>query len=163
MSCRCLLSTFVVAFALSAVIGCGGSDHLPLAPVTGTVMLDGQPLPEGRILFRPDAGRAGRGKVENGVIVQAATYGINDGLVLGRHKIAIQPIPEVERVAASTATGSSADGETKVPRPSYIQGLREQQAKAAEIPVKYQDVDGSGLTAEITEDGNELTLELTTE
>lgn len=54
-------------------IGCsgGGGDDKPREPVSGTVTLDGQPLPEGVIHFLP-AGGAGEaiasatGKIENG-------------------------------------------------------------------------------------------------
>ena len=42
-----------------------------------------------------------------------------------------------------------------------LEKLRPTTAKA-EIPPKYQDVDRSGLTAEIKDDENELNLELTT-
>jgi hypothetical protein len=148
MSRAGLLSVVLAALTLSANFGCGGSEQLPLAPVTGKVTVDGQPLQEGRLLFRPATGRAGRGRVENGVIVEASTYGVNDGLVVGRHKVAIQPIPDVEKVAPTSAS------------PSYVQNLREARAKAATIPTKYQDVDGSGLEVEIQDDDNELTLEL---
>ena len=145
----------------SALLGCGRSDQLALAPVTGKVTLDGQTVNEGTILFRPDSGRAGRAKIENGVIVEASTYGINDGIVLGTHRIAVQPIPEVERAAKLIAQAPPATGENKTSSPSYVQNLGEVRAEAAQIPTKYQDVDRSGLTFEIKENENELTLELT--
>jgi hypothetical protein len=150
-----LLSPILATLGLVTICGCGGSDQLPLAPVTGKVTVDGQPLQEGQLLFRPAIGRAGRGRVENGVIVEASTYGVNDGLVLGKHKVAIQPIPDVEKVAP---TNSPSGGQGK--GPSYVQNLREARTKAATIPIKYQDVDGSGLEVEIQDDDNELTLEL---
>jgi hypothetical protein len=151
-----VLRLFVVSFLSSSLLGCGGSDHLALAPVTGKVTLDGKPVSEGTILFRPDMGRAGRGKIENGAIVEASTYGINDGIVLGTHKIAIQPIPDIPPPAPSRVQGID------TPTPAYMLNLRPASAKVA-IPAKYQDVDQSGLTFEIKDDDNELNIELTSQ
>ena len=44
-----------------SVLGCSGSDRPELAPVTGTVTLDGQPLERAALIFRPAQGRASRG------------------------------------------------------------------------------------------------------
>jgi hypothetical protein len=142
---------------LTSILGCGGSNQLARAPVTGQVTLDGEPVSEATILFRPEVGRAGTGRVENGVIVEASTYGINDGIVLGTHKVAIQPIPDDPPPAPSRI-----EEENNIATPSPVQNPRPARAKS-QIPAKYQDVDRSGLTVEIEEDDNELTLELTKE
>jgi hypothetical protein len=152
------------AVLLASTIGCGGgSDHLPRGQVTGKVTLNGEPVSAATILFRPETGRAGRGKVENGVIVDASTYGGNDGIVLGSHKIAVQPIPEVAPVTTSRMDESPISGKSVQPLPSYAKDMSQPKAKPVDIPAKYQDPDRSGLTAEITDDGNELSLELTKE
>lgn len=152
----------ILAVIVASSIGCGGSgDQLPRAQVTGTVTLNGEPVPAATILFRPASGRAGRGKVENGVIVEASTYGINDGIVLGTHKIAVQPIPDVAPITASRMDEPTTPGKRAQPLPSYAAELRPARANPADIPAKYQDPDRSGLSAEITEDDHELTLELT--
>jgi hypothetical protein len=159
-------NTFTIRFLsvgmLAALaLGCGsGGDQLPRAQVTGKVTLNGEPVSAATILFRPAAGRAGRGKVENGVIVETSTYGINDGIVLGTHKIALQPVPDVAPVTTSRLEDSGTSGGSQ-PLPSYAADLRKPKAKPADIPAKYQDPDLSGLTAEVSEDGSELTLELT--
>src|SRR5688572_12505918 len=123
-----------LALFLASTIGCGRGDQLPLAKVTGKVTLNGAPLPAATILFRPDAGRAGRGRVENGVIVEASTYGINDGIVLGRHKIAVQPIPDVAPVTMSRMEEPSDAGKSMQPLPSYAKDMRQPKMKPAEIP-----------------------------
>lgn len=148
---------FCLAIAVSAVIGCGSSDHLDRAQVTGTVTLDGKPLEAARILFRPEQGRAGRGEIKDGQIVNTATYELDDGIVLGKHKIAIQPVPEVapitlDLMAEEGPRGRPAGGLPKGP------GKKKSSVK---IPPKYQRMDRSGLTAEITDGDNELTIELT--
>lgn len=151
---------FAAVVALSAVLGCGNSGQLETAPVTGTVTLDGKPLEAGTILFRPEAGRAGRGKIENGRIVEASTYGINDGIVLGVHKVGIQPIPDIAPVTISRMEDPTDPASNSRQLPSYAPSPRAAQAPAAPIPAKYHDPDRSGLTAEIRDDSNELQLEL---
>ncbi|RIK84334.1 MAG: hypothetical protein DCC67_04995 [Planctomycetota bacterium] len=147
--------------ALSMIVGCDHSGRLDTAEVTGTVTLDGQPLSAGTILFRPESGRAGRGKVENGRIVEASTYGINDGIVLGEHKIAIQPIPDIAPVTVSRMEDPTDRVHNARQLPSYAPGGPRKRAQAAPIPAKYHDPDQSGLTANIDEDGEELLLKLT--
>jgi hypothetical protein len=54
-------SACATCFLLVLVCGCSRSDRPPLAPVAGTVTLDGQPLAKAAVTFRPAAGRASRG------------------------------------------------------------------------------------------------------
>jgi hypothetical protein len=42
---------------LAAVLACGCGQSSPLVPVTGSVTLDGEPLPRAQVLFRPRNGR----------------------------------------------------------------------------------------------------------
>jgi len=145
--------------ALIAVVGCGNSDHLDRAQVTGTVTLDGKPLEAARILFRPAQGRAGRGEIKEGQIVNTATYELDDGIVLGQHTIAIQPVPEVapitlDLLAEEGPGGRPAGGAPKGPR---------KKKPTVKIPAKYRRMDQSGLSAEITSGENELNLVLTSD
>ncbi|MFH1302098.1 MAG: carboxypeptidase-like regulatory domain-containing protein [Planctomycetota bacterium] len=73
MKWSCLLSVFLVACSNT-------SDDMPkIAPVSGVVTLDGQPLPEAEILFQPTSGRASTGvSDENGeytLLFNRNTYG----------------------------------------------------------------------------------------
>lgn len=150
----------VLVCLVAPICGCGGSDQMECAQVTGSVTLDGEPLPTATILFRPDFGRAGRGKIENGIIVESSTYGINDGIVLGKHRIAVQAIPEVVPVTGSRIEEPVGSGRTIQPPPSYAPSRSKARTNTVVIPKKYQDPEQSGLTAEITADGNELNLQL---
>jgi hypothetical protein len=53
---RTLVSAFMVAMTVG-LLGCGGNSGVPLdetVPVQGKVQLDGQPLPDGEIIFSVD-------------------------------------------------------------------------------------------------------------
>lgn len=158
MTIDCHLSNRFWLFATLSLIatGCGGSDRLSRVPVTGTVKLDGNPLEKGTILFRPSTGRSGRGKIENGKIVSVGTYNIDDGIVPGQHKVAIQPIPDLP-----TTTFSLMDPEPQAERPRSQP--KKPKKRSARIPSKYGSFDRSGLTADISDTDNELTFELTSQ
>jgi hypothetical protein len=146
--------------AMLGTFGCGGSDHLPRGAVTGSVTLDGKPLDGGILLFRPAQGRAGRGEIKDGKIVKTGTYEEEDGIVLGPHKIGIQPLPETMPVTFDRMEDPSQPGTAKRERPpAYATNTRSR--KSMPIPAKYQDPDRSGITVDITDGDNELTLELT--
>ena len=89
---------FVFALLLAAsglMAGCSGSrDELPREPVSGTVMMDSQPLAEGAIQFTPAGGSEGRQtsatvEVANGEFSIARA----DGLVPGSYKVSISAVP----------------------------------------------------------------------
>src|SRR5262245_24818007 len=73
-----LLSGLLLLF-----FGCSQSEP----SVSGTVRLDGQPLPEGWIRFVPDAGTSGP---DGGAAIREGKYGIPKGLTAGKYKVEIQ-------------------------------------------------------------------------
>ena len=88
--------TFALFLAASSLMaGCSGSrDELPREPVSGTVMMDGQPLAEGAIQFTPAAGSSGpaisyTAPIENGQFSIPRA----DGLVPGSYKVSISAVP----------------------------------------------------------------------
>lgn len=81
------------------VIGCSGEvgDDKPREPVSGTVTLDGQPLPEGIILFAPSGGpgeavASATGKIENGQFSIPRAQ----GPVPGKYKVSISHTDQPE-------------------------------------------------------------------
>ena len=90
---RFSFALFLAASGLMA--GCSGSrDELPREPVSGTVMMDGQPLAEGAIQFTPAAGSGGpaisyTAPIENGEFSIPRA----DGLVPGSYKVSISAVP----------------------------------------------------------------------
>jgi hypothetical protein len=87
----------VWTFGLVCLAGCGPSEDFKLAPVSGTVTLDGQPLVGAGVTFQPEGGGAGNpgpgsaaitdasGKYE----LQTAEAKRRAGAVVGKHTVRI--------------------------------------------------------------------------
>src|SRR5436309_58646 len=114
MRYSCLAS--LVAFVGLCVGGCG-SGRAALAPVKGTITLDGKPLAKGTITFETTGKRPATGKIVNGEIVEMTTYVTGDGAPLGTHKVAVWaseeaasavvPNPGEEKIGANYMSGKS--------------------------------------------------------
>jgi hypothetical protein len=75
--------------ALLCIGGCGPSSKLDKVVVTGTVTLDGQPLPNGEIRFFPIDGTPG--SVSGGPIVDGDYRAVSRGGVpVGNHRVEIR-------------------------------------------------------------------------
>lgn len=127
---------FLVGLLIWACLGCGSSGP-ELAPVTGTVSIDGTPLKKGTIVFESEGNRPANGRIEDGKIVEVTTFNKGDGVPVGSHKVAVFALEETSTVETSdpsqpTATGSNYMGTGK-----------------SLIPDKYNNPDTSGLTAEV--------------
>jgi hypothetical protein len=97
MSIRRWLGPLAVACCL-----CSGCSKSPfdLAPVHGTVAIDGRPMTHGKVMFAPAArnGDVDAGKPAFGVIGQdgsfvLSTYGDGDGAIVGEHSATVINIP----------------------------------------------------------------------
>jgi hypothetical protein len=81
--------TVTMLLMLSVVTtGCGDSDGLPRQPVSGKVLLDGQPLDKAWIEFRPEGDG---GITAAGAMIQDGGYHVPrpEGLIPGKYRIAI--------------------------------------------------------------------------
>jgi hypothetical protein len=100
--------------ALLVAPGCNQSGY-ELAPVRGTVTVDGKPLRQGKVMFAPVAqgndinpGRPAFGMLRQGGAYILTTYADNDGAVVGKHWVTIinsaedlpRGVPEFARVTA---------------------------------------------------------------
>ncbi len=102
---------FVVIAAL-VIAGCSGGEF-PVAPVSGTVTLNGEPLTDAYITFEPrstrDDGIAGPGsygKTDSEGKYSLKTYEKQEGAVVGTHRVSIKTLLAEE----------TADGESKIIR-----------------------------------------------
>ncbi len=127
-------------------LGCGRQP--PLGQVTGTVLLDGQPLARGSLTFEAPGCRPASARIENGRILPATTYRTGDGVPLGQQGIAVFSRAEPPPVAAAT--------------PGQNQFAPESMAGRSLIPQRYNAPATSGLSVTIEPGRNTLTLVLTT-
>jgi hypothetical protein len=132
------------------LIGCG-SDQ-PMGEVTGTVTYNGQPVPSGSIVFEVADARPANAKIENGEIKEVTTYEPGDGAPVGLARIAVFATEEGN---GQPDAAPAADPGSYQPGANYMGSGTESL-----IPARYNDPATSGLTWEIEEGKNEITLEL---
>jgi hypothetical protein len=118
--------------------GCSRSHELEVAPVTGTVTLDGKPIDKGTILFVPSRGRASSGEIRSDGTFTLSTYGVDDGAIVGECKVAVfiasdQPDQESEKASPipegySSPTTSGLTFTVKTDQPNdFLVPLKSQQ------------------------------------
>ena len=128
--------------------GCQSSDHVDLAPVAGTVTVDGKPVEQGTIMFEKTGARSATGQIRDGKIVDVTTYDVNDGAPIGSHRVAV-----FVTGAAKTAVNDN-PGQVQKFDPNYMGG-------GSLIPSRYNDPAKSTLTADVKDGGpNEFKFEL---
>lgn len=126
-------SAAICAMAVAALAGC--SDGRPTrVAVSGKVLIDGKPLTKGIVQLVPEGSRPAAGKLDSEGRFTLTSYDddVGDGVVLGTHRVMV--------VAKEM--------------------LSESKAKWL-APPKYADLRSSGLSVEITEPTDDLTIELT--
>jgi hypothetical protein len=139
MTCR-----FLVAALLLCAGGCGG-DGPGLATVSGTVTLDGQPVPAAVLTFIPQAPDSspsyGRTDAEGKYSLMFTRS--KEGAMLGKHRVEI----ETQKISADEAADMKAEGREV---PAYVA-----------IPKKYREP--GALTAEVKSGGNQIDFTLTSD
>jgi len=141
------------------VVGCGESgdgDRADRVAVTGTVTYNGTPVEGATVAFVPQgADTAGAtGRTDASGRYELTTFEPGDGAVPGSYKVKI----------AKTVVAGVPQGDVEVDLDAS--GAEDEAPEAAEVeqslPDKYQNEETSGLTAEVTADGdNEFSFELT--
>lgn len=139
---------FVLAIPILVALATGCSGRGGLAKVSGTVTLDGKPLPKGTLTFETTGQRPAMARVENGQIVEATTYKTGDGVPVGLHKVSISAFED----AASAVVDDPGKG--KAPAANYMMGK-------SLLPARYNDPSTSDLTADIKAGSNALEFKLT--
>jgi hypothetical protein len=78
----------VALIGIAPLAGCG--DGRPeRVPVSGQVLIDGKPLPDGYIRVHPPANRAATAKIGADGRFTLSTYEAGDGCVLGQHPVTV--------------------------------------------------------------------------
>jgi hypothetical protein len=126
----------VVLCLLLCMLGCGGRRPTPnpaVYPARGKIFLDGAAVRYGRVCLTPkDPGRGVRcwGNIGPDGVFVLRTFMEEDGAAPGEYVVWVEPY--------SPAINGPASGKPSI------------------IPARYQDVQTSGLTLTVGEDGDEL-------
>lgn len=155
-------SGFVIGLlSLFTLVGCGGPKGPAVTVVSGTVMLDGEPLDGASVVFHPtsSSGLAGSGKTSAdgtfGLSTFRATPGA--GVVPGEYVVTISKEewpqfeepedddPDYERKMAKV------ERDMERARPTYV------------TPQAYGDEETSGLTATVSTGENKIVFELSSD
>jgi hypothetical protein len=91
------------AVLAGTLAGCGQSETVP---VTGTVLLDGQPAANAEVLFAPTKGRLASGSTDASGRFTLSTSRPNDGAVPGEHKVTVVEYYPPGKPPPMTATGA---------------------------------------------------------
>lgn len=122
------------ALCLTVAIVCGCNDGKPeRVPVSGVVLVDGNPLTQGTITVYPTGARPSLGKIGADGHFELMSYKPGDGVVLGTHAVSISAEELV--------------GEEKI---------------KWHAPKKYANPRTSGLSITVTESRDDVKIELTT-
>ena len=118
----------------SLCAGCGDSGPT-LAPVTGKVLLDGQPLATGHVVTQPTAGRGAMGPIQaDGSFTLSS--GREPGALIGRHRVAVVAYEGTDSMSPEATQGKLL------------------------VPERYVAADTSGLTMDVVDGENTPTIEL---
>ena len=102
---------FLCGTTLVLALGCGGGERREgLAPVTGRITYNGQPVPAGQIYLYPvDGNRQSSGSIEADGKYVLTSYKSGDGALIGKHRVVIDatqpvgPLPDPDDIEAMKA------------------------------------------------------------
>lgn len=83
----------LVAICLGFVFGCNQKSEFPLAPVSGTVVFEGQPVTGGNLQFAPagngglTAGKVATAEIKGDGSFRFGSYSLDDGAVIGAGRL----------------------------------------------------------------------------
>lgn len=136
--CRRIPTSGVLLAVALVLAGCGG-DQMRTAPVNGKVTYQNKPVPQGSVTFIPESGGPpATGEIKPDGTFRMTTYSSGDGAILGKHKVVIVAIEDMEGKLP----------EERNPTPPPI------------IPAKYTSPATTPLTAEVKDGDNSPVFDL---
>lgn len=131
----------VLSIVAAAAVGC--SRQLPVHPVSGRVTLDGKPLMDAQVSFRPNIGPEAFATLDSEGRYRLSTRSAGDGAVAGTHAVT------VSQVTVGLAL-----------EPGVAPKLANPTPGAVPVPKKYLRAETSGLTATVIPGENTFDFDL---
>ena len=139
---------YSVAFCLFlcvATVGCGGPEGPTLVPVSGKILLDGEPVAGAWVRFVQGTGPASGGETNAQGEFTLIGPGNRPGAIVGSFTVTVG-------CPYNPSQGSSPDGSTGTPA----------DTSKCNLPLKYSDVSTSDVNTDVSEQGApSLVIELT--
>jgi hypothetical protein len=135
--------SLLLLLGLGLVIGCGGVSG-NTAKVKGKVLVGGEPMAGLTVLFQPETGRPATGTTNAAGEFTLTTFNLNDGALVGKHKVAI------------SLDTSSAGPPPQPGTPEYDAA----KTKAEPFDSKYKAPQTSGIEKEVVAGENDITIEV---
>lgn len=91
--CQRLKRSILILLATAGtahLVGCN-AEETGLAPVRGTVTLNGKPVTHGHVFARPTDGRPAVGRIRSDGTYTLGTYTDSDGAKVGQHTVTLAP------------------------------------------------------------------------
>lgn len=131
----------ILCVFVAGLLGCAGSDNLPrMAPVSGVVTLDGQPLTSGQVVLLPEVeNKAGlsAATIENDGTFQIHTAG-HEGAPLGKYKVAVTP-----SMVPSAAMAANSKPKTGMPKGGFAPRYSDQKNTPLRVEVSENPKPGA--------------------
>lgn len=176
----CQLAAAVTPLLFAAIVvsmataGCSRGIGLDLVPVTGVVLLDGQPVADATVLFSPTSGgHAGFGTTDAAgrFVAQSAMGGRKaDGLVVGEYSVVVQklvsvPLPPDAPQPPAPDAGGSISPEVERSYKGRFEAWQKTQKQRWEpeknlVPKIYGDTRTTPLAVQVVRTGSDFTLEM---
>ena len=140
--------TFLIGATLLLALGCGGGERTEgLAPVTGRITYDGQPVPAGQIHFYPaDGKRQSSGTIDADGNYALTSYKPGDGALIGKHRVVIDATRPMD----------------PLPDPDTLDATKAAPPKPPEriLPAQYYDRATTPLEREVKDDDNVIDFDI---
>jgi len=122
----------LVGLAACLMAGCSDSSSTHWTPVMGRVIIDGKPLTHGVVRFAPQGARQSMGALDETGNFTLGSYEADDGAVVGTHRVSIVAREQISETKAKWYA-----------------------------PKHYSSYQTSGLTVEVADSSEPVTIELT--
>ena len=164
----------LVPLLILILVGCGGSDRPSIAPASGIVTLNGEPVDGASLTFVPTAGgRPGSAITDAQGRYTIKTYEDVAGAIIGEHKVSVIKIsgpgadvmqgdaPAEPPVTEEIGSGED-DGSDGLPEIEVFDSTQTKEPEIIyDVPQKYMNADESGLLITVHPEGSsELHLQL---
>jgi len=151
----------VLPLAVCLIAGCG-SKGPTMAPVSGTVTLDGKELDGASVNFVPaEGGRPATGQTDASGKFKLTYINPSDGAPVGKYKVGVSKLAEgADRMAdPSKVAGGTTPPGTQLSGPP-IKGAAAAKPPKSLVPAKYLNPDTSGITVEVKSGMEPVKIEL---